>query len=162
MTDNERVWSRGGVLTKHLRMPKHVLEIDHTGAREARAVDWLDGACVMYRAEALRQNPFREDFFLYFEETELHTRLRRAGWDVLTAPGATAHQSSDGMPAFWGSRNFVLFQRAHGSRTSQLVAPAYFALRSMAASAVGGRWSEVRAAPRGLLAGYRARSTGTA
>ena len=50
-------------------------------------VDWVTGASVMLRAEALRAvGLFDTGFFLYFEEVELMHRLTRAGWTVRFAP----------------------------------------------------------------------------
>jgi hypothetical protein len=56
-------------------------------ASEATEVDWVTGASVMFRLEALRQvGLFDEGFFLYHEEVELMWRLRRAGWSIATEP----------------------------------------------------------------------------
>jgi N-acetylglucosaminyl-diphospho-decaprenol L-rhamnosyltransferase len=53
----------------------------------AAEADWVTGASVMFRAEALRQvGLFDSGFFLYFEEIELMHRLRRAGWQVRHVP----------------------------------------------------------------------------
>ena len=50
-------------------------------------VDWVTGASVMFRAEALRQSGLFDDgFFLYFEEVELMHRLREHGWKIRYAP----------------------------------------------------------------------------
>ena len=152
-TDDSRVWSRGGRLTRVLRLPQQIVTAG-TGSPAVRDVDWLDGCCVAYRPNALVDNPFREDFFLYFEETDLHARLRAQGLRVVVVEGASASQSTAGMPSYWGCRNVVLFQRAHGSTWSRLVAPPYFTARRMAIAGLSAEWSEVLAAPRGLLAGY--------
>ncbi|GAA4408642.1 hypothetical protein GCM10023168_26350 [Fodinibacter luteus] len=154
-TSAGRIWSEGGELTRLLRLPRHILD-GPSSAAAVRDVDWLDGACVAYRIEALESQPFREDFFLYFEETELHCRLRANGWRVVTALQASAHQHSAGMPAYWASRNVVLFQGAHGTALSRILAPPYFLLRAMAIAAKGREWDNVAAGVRGLLAGYAA------
>jgi N-acetylglucosaminyl-diphospho-decaprenol L-rhamnosyltransferase len=50
-------------------------------------VDWVTGASVMFRLDALRQvGLFDEGFFLYHEETELMWRMRKAGWTIATEP----------------------------------------------------------------------------
>lgn len=52
-------------------------------------VDWLTGAAVMFRLDALRETgTFDPAFFLYFEEVELMHRLDRAGWKNLYVPRA--------------------------------------------------------------------------
>lgn len=44
-------------------------------------VDWVAGAAVMFRLQALRDSGFFDpDFFLYFEEVELMWRLKQRGW----------------------------------------------------------------------------------
>ena len=54
---------------------------------QAGEVDWVTGASVMFRAEALREaGLFDDGFFLYFEEIELMHRLRRAGWTIRHVP----------------------------------------------------------------------------
>ncbi len=43
--------------------------------------DWLDGACLAFRARALREvGGFDSGYFMYSEELDLHRALRRAGW----------------------------------------------------------------------------------
>lgn len=154
LDDDGAVWSRGGVLTPRLRRPRQVVGDVPVGAAR-RDVDWLDGACVAYARKALADNPFREDFFLYFEETELHTRLREQGWRVVAVDGASARQGTGGMPAYWGCRNVVLFQRAHGRRGWRVVAPWGYLARQMAIAAEKRDWRGVLGAPRGLVDGYR-------
>lgn len=51
--------------------------------------DWLTGASVLFRAEALRASGLFDDgFFLYFEEVELMHRMGRAGWDLWFVPAS--------------------------------------------------------------------------
>jgi N-acetylglucosaminyl-diphospho-decaprenol L-rhamnosyltransferase len=53
----------------------------------AEQVEWVTGASMMLRAEALRQvGLFDTGFFLYFEEVELMHRLTRAGWTMRFVP----------------------------------------------------------------------------
>jgi N-acetylglucosaminyl-diphospho-decaprenol L-rhamnosyltransferase len=53
------------------------------------AVEWVTGASVMLRVDALRQvGLFDTGFFLYFEEVELMHRLTRAGWDMRFVPAS--------------------------------------------------------------------------
>lgn len=54
---------------------------------EAGPVDWVTGASVMFRRDALIQSRLFDDgFFLYFEEVELMRRLTEAGWQVWSEP----------------------------------------------------------------------------
>lgn len=56
----------------------------------AVAVDYVKGAALLMRAEALAQvGPLDDGFFLYFEETDWCRRARQAGWRVYLCPGVT-------------------------------------------------------------------------
>ena len=51
--------------------------------------DWVSGACLLARAEALDAvGRFDEGYFLYEEDVDLCRRLRAAGWKVLYRPDA--------------------------------------------------------------------------
>lgn len=57
--------------------------------RRAREVEVLQGSCLMIRREALDQIGLMDnDFFMYSEEVDLCTRLRRAGWALYWNPNA--------------------------------------------------------------------------
>jgi GT2 family glycosyltransferase len=59
---------------------------DHQDVREA---EFLMGACMLVRREAVEQvGPLDEAFFLFSEETDWAYRFREAGWKVLFFPGA--------------------------------------------------------------------------
>lgn len=48
---------------------------------------WLNAACLLLRTEALRGTGlFDERFFLFYEDTDLGLRLRRAGWRLAVLP----------------------------------------------------------------------------
>ncbi len=73
-------------------------------ATGAYVVDYVKGACLLMRAEALsRVGPFDDGFFLYFEETDWCRRARTANWRVYLCPdvmvvhleGKAAGQVSD-------------------------------------------------------------------
>jgi N-acetylglucosaminyl-diphospho-decaprenol L-rhamnosyltransferase len=61
---------------------------DHDGVTEA---DWLMGAVLLVRREAIEQvGPADDGFFLFSEETDWCLRFHGAGWTVLFDPGAEA------------------------------------------------------------------------
>jgi GT2 family glycosyltransferase len=56
---------------------------------EEQEVDWLVGACLLVRAEAIAQaGLLDEGYFLYFEELEWCQRIRGAGWWIVYLPAA--------------------------------------------------------------------------
>jgi N-acetylglucosaminyl-diphospho-decaprenol L-rhamnosyltransferase len=56
---------------------------------EVRVVEFVMGACMLLRREAIAEvGPADEDFFLFSEETDWCYRLQRAGWEVVFFPGA--------------------------------------------------------------------------
>lgn len=133
--DPQVYWSQGGTLTRVLNQPRHVgylapLDGDTlTGPVVLRA--WLDGAFCIYRSDVLANMGFREEFFLYFEETDLHIRMGKSGHLVGWVPGARVEQSSAGVPPFLLGRNLQLFQQLHGNRVQRACAvPTVIATRA--------------------------------
>ena len=76
--------ARTGLIDRLLCQPPRRID-----TQTATEVPWVTGAGVMLRTEALQSvGLFDEGFFLYFEETELMWRLRRAGWQIWHEPTA--------------------------------------------------------------------------
>jgi GT2 family glycosyltransferase len=83
-----------------------------------RVVPWVKGAALAIRREAFKAvGGFDESFFMYFEETDLCSRLIAAGWQVHFAPvttvmhvgGASTRQYSTAMTVqyFTGLMQFL-------------------------------------------------------
>lgn len=95
---------------------------------EAGPVDWVTGASVMLRREALAETGLFDDgFFLYFEEVELMHRLTRAGWQIWCEPqsrvrhiggastGVDGKQVQKPKPAYWFASRNRYFTRSGGA-----------------------------------------------
>jgi N-acetylglucosaminyl-diphospho-decaprenol L-rhamnosyltransferase len=107
-----------------------------------RRVDWVMGAALILRREALDEvGLFDEEFFLYSEEVDLQLRLRRAGWEVEYFPDATVvhHESqfSAGIPErrineMWRSRHryWRKHHSAAGARLAALATGTQYAARA--------------------------------
>jgi N-acetylglucosaminyl-diphospho-decaprenol L-rhamnosyltransferase len=52
-----------------------------------REVEWVSGSAMLLRRKALEEvGAFDEGYFMYVEDVDLCTRLRRGGWQVLFSP----------------------------------------------------------------------------
>jgi GT2 family glycosyltransferase len=88
------------------------------------SVDWLAGASIMMRQDALDKiGLFDETFFLYFEETELCHRLAVAGYAAdyvresrVTHIGSvsTGMRNWARMPDYWFDSRLYYFTKTHG------------------------------------------------
>jgi GT2 family glycosyltransferase len=119
------------------------LGVTQSGGDEPRAVDWVMGAALVLRREALDEvGLFDEEFFLYSEEVDLQARLHRAGWQVHYFPQVTVvhHESqfSAEIPErrineMWRSRH--RYWRKHhseaGARFAALATGAQYAARAL-------------------------------
>lgn len=122
-SDPARIWFDGGLIDwTPTPRPRH----RHSGQIASKApitgvvdVDYVTGAALLLRCRALKHvGLLPEEYFLYFEETDLCQRLLGAGWRVIVDERAwMAHfQRSDG-PArtpyyiYYMTRNWLHFAR---------------------------------------------------
>lgn len=159
---NDRLWSAGGRIKGWSGFPEHYGKGASVGLRHvSRDVDWVDGAAMLVRQEAfLTVGGFREDYFLYFEEVDLATRLGRQGWRVRVAGDAMASQRPGTTPPYLALRNHVLFVRRN--RPLRLPGAIWVALTEVARQAwrvTRGRapYSSFRVAALGLADGLSGR-----
>lgn len=74
------------------RFPEHVLfgrnsKFNHSG--RPKKVGYITGADLMLRAALIKEiGAFAPEFFMYFEETDLCCRIRKAGYDIFSVPDA--------------------------------------------------------------------------
>ncbi len=154
--DGDTVWSAGGLLTRFLNLPRHRghnLSLDPQNDFDSKSVDWLDGALLLYRSDLLREYPISESYFLYSEEVDHQSMLRKAGWEIKIVGSARAWQSSNGVPNYWLVRNSRLYHRRNSSRVRQVISPAYVYARAMIKSRLARSGDEglIRAARRASL-----------
>jgi len=73
-------------------------------------VDWVVGAALMLRRQALDQvGPLDERFFMYSEELDLAFRLRQAGWKVIFLPEAKVLHHEARSSSQVSTRRLLLF-----------------------------------------------------
>lgn len=121
-----RVWAQGGSLgfcANGLRLRGHGGPPAPT-TLGPQAVEFLPGACVLFRTAAVRAVAgFDARFFMYWEDVDLCRRLRAAGGTVLWLPWVrvthAGAQSSGGgrspLRKFMMANNLVHYLRAHGT-----------------------------------------------
>lgn len=100
------------------------------GAEFDTRVFGFHGGAAMLRAEAVVPlGGFDERYFMYYEDTDLSFRLRRAGWQIVYAPEAVSvhqHASSSGTTSTrfvrWNTRNRIWCARRNGPASMQIAA----------------------------------------
>jgi GT2 family glycosyltransferase len=76
-----KIFPNSGVVRRHL-----MLDWDHESVRE---VDWMLGACLMVRRDAIRDVGLMDErFFMYFEDVDWCYRMKQHGWKVVYVPDA--------------------------------------------------------------------------
>jgi GT2 family glycosyltransferase len=91
-----------------------------------RRVDWVSGAVMLGRTQALRSvGGFDEAFFLYAEEIDLCRQLTDGGWEVWYCPRTTvAHVGGayavDPMLALESQKSMLMYFRKHHGRAKML------------------------------------------
>jgi GT2 family glycosyltransferase len=107
------VFSAGGEIDRSIWRARHFHEprlVAEWVGRPPRDAEWLDGAAVLLRSDAVREaGLLDEDYFLYFEETEYLLKLRRLGWPVECVPAALAWQEPGIRPTYLWFRNRLRF-----------------------------------------------------
>lgn len=104
---------------------------------EAQTVDWVPGASLLVRYKVFEETQgFDERFFLYFEETDLSLRARRAGWLTVCLPESrimhigsvsTGMKTWKRMPAYWFDSRLWYFTKNHGVLYAAAATLAYLA-----------------------------------
>ncbi len=93
-------------------------------------VDWLSGACLLLRREALDAvGLFDERYFMYFEDIDLCRRLWAGGWEVVFWPGvevvhaggASAHGHSARLAVEHQRSRLIYFSTHHPGLVSGLI-----------------------------------------
>lgn len=96
-------------------------------ARRGATPDYLSGTSLLLRAAALRDSGmFDEGFFLYWEDTDLGYRLRRAGWclavaedSVIYHAGSATTRREPGARSAHSLRGYARFLGRHAPRRAR-------------------------------------------
>jgi len=91
-------------------------------------VDWVSGACLMVRRQAIEQiGLLDEKFFLYFEDNDWCLRMRKEGWKIYYNPNVPVqHHGGQSLPqnpmagqAYYES--LLYFYTKHYGKAGQLI-----------------------------------------
>lgn len=136
LSSRDRVWSAGGEIhprtwdTDHRVEPRQVSKWE---GHPPRTVDWLDGACLLLRSEAVRRaGSLHEDYFMVFDEVDYQLRLKELGWRAECVPAALAWQEPGAQPAYTFTRNRLGFLSRRAPRrmlARELVRVVYYCAR---------------------------------
>jgi hypothetical protein len=121
-----------GVLANRIGMMKKMFGkeiLDHylmedANNTEPEEVEWIIGACIMFRRRALQEvGRFDERFFLYFEDADWCYRARKTGWKVFYLPQFEAvhlykQESRQGAnrQLIWHIKSLARLYKKHGFR----------------------------------------------
>ncbi len=94
-------------------------EWDNGQYTEAKPTAYAHGAAMMVQREVIEKvGVMFEDFFLYYEELDWCTRIRKAGYDIYIEPNARVYhkesasvQKISGLKAYYLNRNRIYFMR---------------------------------------------------
>ncbi len=140
--------------------------LPEVGASEPAAVDAVSGCCFLVRQEVIeRVGVLDEQYFMYFEETDLCRRCRDAGFEVHYAPVGEIVHFGGGASRLARRRNFLEFRRSalryfrkhHGRAAAELARAlllAFLLVRIPLWAVASLRPGERGAAGRGQLANY--------
>lgn len=113
---------------------RHALDLHSLhGDRERFPADWLTGACLMVRTEAIRQvGLLDEGFFMYFEETDWCRRLSAAGWEGWYVPSAEVmHLGGQSVASPENNKAFSGDHPAHWTNSRRRYGRRYFGAAGM-------------------------------
>jgi len=79
-------------------------------SRRRRRLDYVTGASLLVRREAIEDVGFlNEDFFMYWEDADFGCRLRDAGWQIAVADDAYVYHHEAGSVGQKSERRDILF-----------------------------------------------------
>lgn len=114
---------------------RHVVAIPEPA--QSMNVDWLAGASLLIRRKTLDDiGLFDERYFLYFEETDLCLRARRAGWHARYVKDSrimhigsvsTGMKNWKRMPGYWFDSRLWYYTKNHGVFYAALATLSYVA-----------------------------------
>jgi N-acetylglucosaminyl-diphospho-decaprenol L-rhamnosyltransferase len=114
------VFSAGGMLISGTWQNPHAgmyASLEQWRGHGPRRVPWLDTACVLARAAALRDTGLLDErYFHYYDDVQLGVQLNQAGWTVECLTDAVARQEPGLLSEYYRVRNRLGFLRTTAPR----------------------------------------------
>ena len=109
-------------------------EMDVGQYERVQEVDWICGASMLLKKKAIEEiGLFDYKYFVYYDETDLAIRTKRARYKVLYIPYAiiwhklsVSVQKIRGLGLYYMTRNRIIFQRKHSNNFQYLFFNLYF------------------------------------
>ncbi len=105
--------------------------MDDVPATTTHEVDWLNGACTVFRREVLdRVGVYdAQNFFMYSEELDLCRRVKEAGWKIVYLPearvvhyvGKSSDQALAARHIYFQTSKVHYFRKWHGTAQANLL-----------------------------------------
>ncbi len=156
--DRERVFSAGGRLHRRdwrAHHPEQGMAMSDWRDRPPHPVEWLDGSCILLRADAIRgAGEFFEEFYFLYDEVDFLFRVRAQGWAVECVPAAVAWQDHGLLSPYVWVRNKLGLVARNGSKTElarETLRTVYQLARAIPEVADPCQRLEMRARARGLV-----------
>jgi GT2 family glycosyltransferase len=100
----DRLFPRSRLFGRHKEL--------YADASVSRPVDYVQGACLIVRSEAVEKvGGFDERYFMYFEETDWCYRMKRAGGHVYFSPDAEVTHFGGGDVGHYDEERLVHYHR---------------------------------------------------
>ncbi len=123
----ESTWLQG-IAPKRLLAQYYMDDVPPT---TIHAVDWLNGACTVFRHEALDQvgRYDTQNFFMYSEELDLCRRVKEAGWQIVFFPeaqvihhvGKSSEQTVAARHIYFQTSKVHYFRKWHGTGQANIL-----------------------------------------
>jgi GT2 family glycosyltransferase len=136
--DTNRIWYAGGKLVPWKGYAEHFTTlVNNADASTDRQVTFVTGCLMLLRVSALRNIGLLDDrFFMYLDDIEYSSRVRRFGYELLYVPEAKIFHKIIGhdeavYKLYYSVRNRFLLIKTAFSGLSRWVAVLYFSLSLM-------------------------------
>ncbi len=112
-SEPNKIWFGGGKFSwfgggNHLDYNRVETKSEFLEAQSPKIVDWITGCCMLLKKEVIEKIGFmREEYFLYYEDTDYNLQARKVGFQCLYVPKAIIyHKVSSvtktlGNPTIW-------------------------------------------------------------